>query len=82
MLYDSRNLNQGSVTTERGEMGKEVGGEFKKEGTYVKVFYPKRIMIDILSLCAGILSYFSHVRLFAALWTIDHQAPLSMGFSR
>ena len=24
---------------------------------------------------------FSHVRLFATLWTIAHQAPLSMGFS-
>ena len=28
------------------------------------------------------LSYFSHVQLFATLWTIAHQAPLSMGFSR
>ena len=28
------------------------------------------------------LSRFSCVRLFAALWTIAHQAPLSMGFSR
>ena len=27
-------------------------------------------------------SCFSHVRLFATLWTVDHQAPLSMGFSR
>ena len=24
----------------------------------------------------------SHVRLFAAPWTVAHQAPLSMGFSR
>ena len=24
----------------------------------------------------------SHVRLFATLWTVVHQAPLSMGFSR
>ena len=24
----------------------------------------------------------SHVRLFATLWTIDHQAPLSLGFPR
>ena len=63
-------------------MGKEVGGKFKREGTYVKVFYPKGIMIDILSLYAGILSCFSHGRLFAALWTVAHQAPLSMGFSR
>ena len=28
------------------------------------------------------LSHFSHVRLFVILWTIAHQAPLSMGFSR
>ena len=24
----------------------------------------------------------SHVQLFETLWTVDHQAPLSMGFSR
>ena len=28
------------------------------------------------------LSRFSRVRLFATLWTVAHQAPLSMGFSR
>ena len=28
------------------------------------------------------LSHFSHVQLFVTLWTIAHQAPLSMGFSR
>ena len=28
------------------------------------------------------LSRFSHVQLFATLWTVAHQAPLSMGFSR
>ena len=28
------------------------------------------------------LSRFSHVQLFAMLWTVAHQAPLSMGFSR
>ena len=28
------------------------------------------------------LSYFSHVQLFASLWTAVHQATLSMGFSR
>jgi len=26
------------------------------------------------------LSCFSHVRLIATLWTVAHQAPLSMGF--
>ena len=29
-----------------------------------------------------VLSRFSHVRLFATLWIIAHQTPLSMGFSR
>ena len=28
------------------------------------------------------LSHFSRVCLFVTLWTITHQAPLSMGFSR
>ena len=30
----------------------------------------------------SMLSHFSHVRLFAMLWTVAHQAPLSIGFSR
>ena len=29
-----------------------------------------------------IISQFSHIQLFATLWTMTHQAPLSMGFSR
>ena len=29
-----------------------------------------------------LLSYFSHLQLFATLWTIAHQALLSMGFSK
>ena len=28
------------------------------------------------------ISHFSSVRLFATLWTVAHQAPLPMGFSR
>ena len=28
------------------------------------------------------LSHFSCVQFFATLWTVTHQAPLSMGFSR
>ena len=31
---------------------------------------------------ARTLSHFSHVRLFATLWTVAHQAPLFVGFSR
>jgi len=29
-----------------------------------------------------VLSHFSHEQLFEILWTVAHQAPLSMGFSR
>ena len=35
-----------------------------------------------VNLCACVLSHLSRVRLFVTLWTIDHQAPHSMGFSR
>ena len=35
-----------------------------------------------LSFSEWVLSHFSHVQLFATLWTVTLQAPLSMGFSR
>ena len=31
---------------------------------------------------ACVLSHFSHIRLFATQWTVAHQAPLYIGFSR
>ena len=33
-------------------------------------------------MCCAILSCYSRVRLFVTVWTVAHQAPLSMGFSR
>ena len=40
-------------------------------------------MIDTCyNMYARMLSQFSHVRLFATLWTVACQAPLSTGFSR
>ena len=33
-------------------------------------------------MCVCMLSPFSHVQSFVTLWTIAHQAPLPMGFSR
>ena len=42
----------------------------------------KWIFIWSLLICACVLSHFSHVQLFATPWTVDHEAPLSMGFSR
>ena len=35
-----------------------------------------------MNILFALLSHFSHVRLFATLWTIVCQAPLSKGFSR
>ena len=35
-----------------------------------------------ISLAVRVLSHFSRVQLFATQWTVAHQAPLSMGFSR
>ena len=37
LLYDSGNSNWVSVTTYRGGMGWEVGGRFKRDGTYVSL---------------------------------------------
>ena len=33
-------------------------------------------------LCACVLNCFSHIQLFETAWTVVHQAPLFMGFSR
>ena len=33
------------------------------------------------NMCACVLSHFSLVQFFETLWTVAHQAPLSMGFS-
>ena len=51
--------------------------------------FPSLIFILQISLvlflcfsCVCLLSRFSRVRLFLTLWTINQQAPLSMGFSR
>ena len=35
LLYGSGNSNRGSVSAWRGGMGREMGGRFKWEGTYV-----------------------------------------------
>ena len=35
LLYVSRNSNRGSISTQRSEIGREMGGRFKREGIYV-----------------------------------------------
>ena len=48
------------------------------------IFFFNRDTVDAqhyVSFRCAVLSHFSRVRLFATLWTVTHQAPLSMGFS-
>ena len=47
---------------------------------YASEFSPMQMYLLPLFLC--LLSCFSCVRLFVILWTVAHQFPLSMGFSR
>ena len=53
---------------------------FSKETEPIDCLYTGR-EIYFKELCA-VLSHFSYVQLFTTLWTVAHQAPLSMGFSR
>ena len=46
---------------------------------YFSIWFPSPPISIVLYICN--LSPFSHVRLFATLWTVAHQGPLSMGFS-
>ena len=38
-------------------------------------------VVNVQRTCS-VLSHFSRVQLFATLWIVAHQAPLTMGFSR
>ena len=67
---EQNRLNQEQLSIERCEP--VVTSQFTKE-TYSRE--------QRLHACC-MLSHFSHVRLFATLWTVAHQALLSMGFSR
>ena len=46
------------------------------------LFLQRTLHFPLSSIAACILTHFSRVRLFETLWTIAHQAPLSMGFSK
>ena len=46
------------------------------------IFCPDTLFHRIRLEGASVLSHFSCVQLFLTLWTVAHQAPLSMGFSR
>ena len=52
----------------------------KESDTTERLSFPFLFLFMCIFAC--ILSLFSRVRLFATPWTVAHQAPLSMGFSR
>ena len=77
------------ASTRRTFVGKVISLLLNMLSRLVITFLPrsKHFLISWLqSPCAVILKAkvksFSHVRLFATPWTVAHQAPLSMGFSR
>ena len=51
---------------------------------HVKKIYILYLLLQnqIMTVCVCVLSHFSHVQLFVTSWTVAHQAPLSMEFSR
>ena len=40
------------------------------------------VCVRVCGVYAYVLGHFSHVQVLATLWTVAHQAPLSMEFSR
>ena len=52
------------------------------EKLFLEVFYVDSVARITSTQCLYVLSRFSRVRLFATLWTVAQQAPLSVGFSR
>ena len=55
---------------------------FEPINSGIKFFLDFYVWFQMLLISWCVLSHFSHVRLSVTLWTVAHQAPLSMGFSR
>ena len=59
-------------------MGEGICGSLQAQSPWTGDKLPGRI----LELLLCVLSFFSCVQLFVTLWTVGHQTPLSIGFSR
>ena len=57
------------------------GSLWRGEWKHTPVLLPREVHGQ-RSLCVCVWQSLSHVQLFATTWTVAHQAPLSMGFSR
>ena len=63
--------------------GWDGGGRLPGFGQHLSTNLPGSILyFNNIYICVCVLSHFSCARLFATLWTLAFQAPLSMGFSR
>ena len=82
------NLRYADDTTLMAESEEELKSRLmkvneKSENAGLKLNIQKtKLMASSPILRACVLSCFSHVCLFVTPWTVAHQAPLSMGFSR
>ena len=55
---------------------------WEDEVLFPHLSFTGRLCLGLSSWCFTMLNRFRHIWLFATLWTVDRQAPLSMGFSR
>ena len=55
------------------------GPECRWSRREMQLYRDRQTVFRVLVYCAYVLSGFSHIWLFANLWTVAHQAPLSMG---
>ena len=53
---------------------------FQAYSSGIYIYWHLLTLTELLHAC--VLIHFSHVRLFATLWTVAHQTPLSMGLCR
>ena len=72
LVFYTKNSDSNLNITERREIG-SIASRLQSELSFLLI--PS-------ALCACMLRHFSHAWHFATLWTVAHQAPLSMGFSK
>ena len=63
-------------------LGEECTSYFPAEKEMISLSVNSKGLLIFLTLYCAVLSCFSHVWLFATLWTVACLAPLSKGFSR
>ena len=79
---DTSQRGRGSVIKENGWEVADEGEETREAGCSETFQYQTEGCILYYPVRACVLSRFSRVWLFVTLWTVAHQAPLSMGFCR